>query len=216
MVDFMGVVEGFDHPGYPADTTLDRAGFEAGMALEHARGDQVHERVHNGRHRVRNIVNQRPAIAPDRARVASGRDVEGHGQVHFFDQRPEGLERFVVVLQLALFERTKDGFIRHGESLEAVLRSPSHFGHGSFKVAGGNHGHGHKARPVIAKGLQRPAVPGPEHRPLKNRVRRAKGQQTLVRKNNLGVNAIRVRVGQTLCDIGAGMVAAQIFGLKAL
>ena len=216
VVRLVRIVQGFDHPRHPADAALDRAGAQPGVALEDARRDQMDERVHDRRHGVRHVVDQRAAVAADRARVATGRYVESERQAGFFDQRPERLERLVVVLKLSVGERPEDGFGRQGQALEPLRRGPGDFGQRPVEVARGDHGHRHEAVPVVAERLVRPAVPGAEHRALKHRVGRPEGQQSLVRKDDLRVHPVRVGIGQPRGHVRAGMVAAQVVRLEPL
>ena len=128
VVRLVGVVHRLEQPRHEADAGLDHAGLQVGVALEHARRDELHERLDRRLHRVADVVDDRPAVAADGARVAARRHVERDRQPGLGVERPERLERRVVVLEVAPLLGAVDRAVAEAQADEAVLGGPRRLG----------------------------------------------------------------------------------------
>jgi hypothetical protein len=219
VVGLVGVVHGLDQPWHEADARLDEAGLQVGVALEDARRDHLHQRLDRGLHAVADVVDDRPALAADGAGIATGRHVERQRDASLGVERPELLERLVVVLEVAPLLHAVDRAVAEREPDEAVLRSPLRLGEGEVDVAGGDRRQ--RAAPAVVPALGAaepvvgPAVPRPAHRVGEHRIGRGPAQQALVREDQLDVDAVARLVVEPLLDRQAALVAHVVLGLHA-
>ena len=187
--------------------------------LEHARGDHLHERLERGLHRVADVIDDRAAVAADRARIAARGNVEGDDEAGFFEQRPHRFEARIVVLELAELFGAVDHVVAERDRAKAVLRGPADLAQRAGLIARGDRRGGQDARRValhvLAAELVRPAVPLAAHRHREHRVGRGPAQEALVREHQLDVDAVGVMRGEPFGHGAARRVAQHVLVVHA-
>ena len=179
--------------------------------------DELHERLDRRLHGVAHVVDDRPAVAADRAWVAAGRHVEGEGEPRLLDEGPQRLVDRVVVLDVAPHLGPVDRRVAEAQPDEVVLRGPGHLGHRTIQISGGNRSERSRA-PVVptacaAVEVVGPPVPGAAHRVGEDRIGRRPAEESLVREDELDVDPVGSLIGQPLGDGASGGVAQDILGL---
>ena len=210
----VGLVQRPDRPRHPANASFDAAEAQRWEALQNAGCAQVGNRLHGRRQGMNGVVHHRAAVAPGRARIAPGGDVEGHRQIDFGDAGPERVELRQVVVQVLVVRRTPDRLAGKGEATEAQRRHALDLGNRAVEVRCGNAAHRRQLVVVRAEGLPRPVVPHPAHVLAELGIRRGPDGEALVREEHLGIHPVRLQIGQALLRRFASTVAQAVFALE--
>jgi hypothetical protein len=163
---------------------------------------------------VRDVVDHRAAVPARRARVASGRDVEGDRPLRGLHAGPQPVELGQVVVPRLGVVRAPVRLARQGEAAEALRRGALDLGDRAVQIAGRDGGERRHHGVVRAEGLPGPLVVDAAHGVREHGVGGGPHRQTLVGEDHLRVDAVGVQVAQPLFGFGPRLRTHQVLALE--